>query len=248
MLTNELENTKCIYNWIALLLVTSLAAAEWSSSLNNCDNHNLSFGESLWCPLPLMGILLLLKHSKSCKCWISPHFRTKPLYAYHSDPQVKYFCTLYYGKCCNKWRFELSKVRKDIRHHLKNHYCDKSLLFFTSRHTPKISVWFILSMYTFHQAIIHLFISQLKVNPLLQLIISREKRSHFSIFQQLPERWAQIFSTSPTLELSNSDSIISKQSHYPNCSHWINGDPQYADCIPRNLNCFPRIFVHFSSF
>lgn len=53
------------------------------------------------------------------------------------------------------------------------------------------------------------------------------------------------FSTSPTLELSASDSIISKQTHYPNCRHWTNGDPQYADCIPRNLNCFPRIYSTF---
>lgn len=76
----------------------------------------------------------------------------------------------------------------------------------------------------------------------------QEKISHFSIFQQLPERWVQIFSTSPTLELSNTDSIISKQSHYPNCSHWTNDDPQYADCIPRNLNCFLRIYCAFFKF
>lgn len=116
--------------------------------------------------------------------------------------------------------------------------------FFTSRHTPKISVWFILSTYTFHQAIIHLFISQLKVNPLLQLIISREKISHFFIFQQLPERWVQLFLHKPHIGASNNNSILSKQTHYPNCSHCTNGGPQYAELHSQKSELLPKDIFH----
>lgn len=72
------------------------------------------------------------------------------------------------------------------------------------------------------------------------------KKYLFSLFSNSFQKGGfHFFSTSPTLELSTSDSIISKQTRYPNCYHWTNGDPQYADCIPRNLNCFPRIYSTF---
>lgn len=64
-------------------------------------------------------------------------FQNKTIICLPQCPQVKYLYTLYAGKCCNKWKFELSKVTKDIRHHLKNHYCDKSLLFFYIQAHPK---------------------------------------------------------------------------------------------------------------
>lgn len=56
-------------------------------------------------------------------------------------------------------------------------------------------------MYIFHQAIIHLFISQLKVNPLFQLIISREKISNFLFSNSFQKGGFNFSSTSPTLEL-----------------------------------------------
>lgn len=54
-----------------------------------------------------------------------------------------------------------------------------NLLFLISLHTDRFQQWFILSMYIFHQAIIQLFISQLKVNPSLYL---PEKKYPISLF------------------------------------------------------------------
>lgn len=193
-----------------------------------------------------MGILSLLEHSKSCKCWISLHFRTKPLYSYHGTLKWN-ICA-----CCTtanaaingslisaRWEKTLGIIWKTI---IVTNPC----FLYIQAHPKDFSM-----IYSFHvhispsnYSLIYFPVKGQSITPahhfqgkiisfLYFLTVSRKVGSTF-------------FSTSPTLELSNNSSII-KQTHYPNCSHWTNGDPQYSDCIPRNLNCFPFI-VHFSSF
>lgn len=64
---------------------------------------------------------------------------------------------------CSNWKFNLGEVRKDIRHHLKDHHLESSFPFDVFAYW-KISAWFILPIDVFHQAIIQFFIFQLKVN------------------------------------------------------------------------------------
>lgn len=195
-----------------------------------------------------MGILSLLEHSKSCKCWTSLHFRTKPLYSYHGTLKWNICARCTTANAAINGSLSSARWEKTLGIIWKTIIVTNPCFLYIQAQPKDFSM-----IYSFHvyispsnYSLIYFPVKGQSITPTHHF---QGKNYLISLFSSSFQKGGfNFFSTSPTLELSNSNSIISKQNNYPNCSRWTNGDPQYADCTPRNLNCFPRIYCTFFKF